>query len=1467
MYQYCGNPGRDFMSGRAQWRDGKPVIPTESLTSGSEIADWLSVGPFPIEEARRFLRDQGIGRLDTVDADYLNGERQVRPIEGMQHANRHLASGSCAWQRLPAEALGALGSVYPQFEFSVAYAATYLLAETDCVVAFRIGGTGGLNRSPRLSTVQVMLDGVVIGRGDSVCFAQVSAGEHCLLAKAAGGAHRGDVAWTLQVEAQKLPAVDGVALGLARLNGFWQGDEQNPRAEVEVVVANAGAEAADVELTASLRDGEAGPAKTTRVEAGACRTVRLSTPVGSLAAGDDAVVIVTGAGLNAEASCVIPVKPDYGVLHIMEGFHCDPVWVSDQHHYNLECLENVRQLLDGCVADAGYRGFVHEIDYLKSFVDEYPDYRTLIFESIRNGQMNVGSSYSEPNENNCSGEAIIRNILYGYGYHRKFLGGDPGIYHAWDVFGHTPQLSQILKKSGLSGALWSKDVVGVPPMALHMSPDGTALPHIRTPYGWQTMNIDHLRASLAPVLAEKCSYGINRHLVVDCGDFTCPTGWMVGHTDEMAESYPKAVMTGPEAFLKGVLEEDGAKLPLTSRNITQYHVGTFLSRSELKVANRLGENALASAEKWATVAALMGAQYPDLPIDKAWRQLLFGQHHDALSGTPCDVSYLDLMVGYREALDLATDVVRQATKLIADAVKRPADGTPLVVFNPLNWSRTGLVTACLPEGVANATVTTADGEEVASTATDGSVTFCASDVPSVGYATFVLRPKSDAPAAPKAVAEPILENEFWQITLDPARGGGIVSLIDKATGEELVDVSAGPTNDLVALRELNLRHEPSWEFWTTGDRHHASQYKAKVTVEQTALGQKAVITGELNTVCTYVRTLEVRNGDPVIRASVKLENYAGEDDLFVVTVNPALEGSLPTFEDKFSSLATLRGQRKFDYRTWRMDRFSHCGINPVYNWVDAGWSARIDAGSASSLNLGAMGLITSHDASVRDRLADLLKSFVQAGVTCTPLYDDDDVDRWADLRERYPHGQWQDNVVGRREDLPFTAQWMAVSVDGDNAYVEGLLAGVPEARKALDAQQAGAGWGMVIAEDSDVPEPWGTVPVVILSAKSMEALRGAVSWIGGQLAEDGRIRIPAEADLRKEPGKVSERGLAILSTGTGAAAMEPDGTLTLLLTHTANWSDTHLGRKLIPEHRSMVYHYGFLPHEGSWRDSDLVRAGYEINVPMDAVLPEGAGGALPESQSFLSVDDEGVVVTAMKPAGNPVASFESAASNPKQGVVVRAYNADGRGSHAALKLAATIASAESVNLMEEAQGDVPVENGAAPMEHRPVRRGDAEARTGRHGRIRTAGSSGRERARVTRSGAATGSTTSARTRWDTFPVGIYLEGEPAVGERGRQLPDGASHPCRRQQQPDGCVRERSRADQRARLVDGDAVRDPVRPRSEGALGQGRRRPPWAARLTSDWFVRRWNSAGRSTSTCSKRAARQTSSSREVAAVA
>ena len=231
--------------------------------------------------------------------------------------------------------------------------------------------------------------------------------------------------------------------------------------------------------------------------------------------------------------------------------------------------------------------------------------------------------YNQPNELTSSPEGIVRNMLYGQLYHRDVLGRICDVYGPGDVFGHFNQMSQVSAKGGCNGVYWGKHIFGFPPAFRHVSPDGTNLIHIRGGIN---------RDAAMQMDLTTCMGGGNSNAVPGIPGY--PVDGDLSWTEDCA---PKGEYQVFSDFRKDLqqderrIEEQGKNSPfvMISRDMSLYHAGTALTRMDLKQANRMGENLLISAEKFATMASLLGAQYPEKALDKAWRQLLCGQHHDS----------------------------------------------------------------------------------------------------------------------------------------------------------------------------------------------------------------------------------------------------------------------------------------------------------------------------------------------------------------------------------------------------------------------------------------------------------------------------------------------------------------------------------------------------------------------------------------------------------------------------------------------------------------------------------------------------------------------------------------------------------------------------------------------------------------------------------------------------------------------
>lgn len=992
--------------------------------------------------------------------------------------------------------------------------------------------------------------------------------------------------------------------------------------------------------------------------------------------------------------------------YLVPGFHSDVVWLEDQRDYAVALLSDVDQNLQICRMDPGYGVFLHELTYLKPYIDLHPESRAEIRRLIRQKRVGTGGSHSQPTEAVVSGEGLLRNILYGRLYHEGQLGDRPRIYMPWDVFGHSAQLGQILRKSRFDGCIWSKDIRGALAVFHHLSLDGEPFLFKRMGYWFDAWEPQRFLDSVEAFYTEIEGMGLSADCRLDATDFKPPSSWFAGRCQELAEREHQIIVSGKghEMWLDDTLNDvksGRARIPTTARDYEWHHQGTALSRIEFKICNRLAENLLIEAEKLATFAWLLGAEYPDRALDKAWRQVLFNQHHDGITGPCCDRAYLDLMLGYREALELASEVRDRAAAALADTVDtsslRPG-GRQVVVFNSMNWARREPVTVSVEfeQATAGFEVSGPEGRVPAQLLrgernpegllTSAEILLIPDQVPGLGYSTYEIAPKGHEASVERPLPGITIENEFFRVTADPTHGG-LTSIYDKVTGREVLDPEKGFGNELIALEEKPDRGEPGWECYTTGPRRMGREYAAKVTAYGGPACQRLVISGEMKD-CGREQIVRLYPGVPRIEFETRLIGYKGEHDLFVVAFPTSVEGAEPVFEERFGATVKRKSRGKFDYRFHQWRNYSDCGARRALQWVDLSGSAWLSFDDGRSLAIGMTNIVTAHNAAAEEACGVLQQALIRCGVPVTPSYDDCDWPR----RSKLPA---EDSLMPPPDDFNRdlnlgTSFRVTIMEAGDNTYAASVLGQLtPADRESVEELLSQPNGGAMLLYDHAMPSDWPALPVLLIGAPDGAALVKLCRALARDL-EDGIMELPTESCGVEGPLQASDYGVALLNFGNPLNSVENDNTMVLFLMHTAAWGGTPWGKDrldwfLVPEHKTHVFHYALFPHEGDWRSAGVTRQGYAFNNPLVAVPTEASDGPLPTVGQFLEVSGGGIV-TAVKPRGNPTAGFSGQPHCREDGVIVRAYEPHGHATAAVCAAPWPLLGGRRCNLIEEPYG-------------------------------------------------------------------------------------------------------------------------------------------------------------------------------------
>ena len=141
--------------------------------------------------------------------------------------------------------------------------------------------------------------------------------------------------------------------------------------------------------------------------------------------------------------------------------------------------------------------------------------------------------------------------------------------------------------------------------------------------------------------------------------------------------------------------------------------------------------------------------------------------------------------------------------------------------------------------------------------------------------------------------------------------------------------------------------------------------------------------------------------------------------------------------------------------------------------------------------------------------------------------------------------------------------------------------------------------------------------------------------------------------------------------------------LRLSLLRSPEWPDPHA------DEGHHEFTYALYPHAGNWREAHTVQQGYELNYPLLTIAVANHQGLLPASHSFLSLEGENVVLTALKKA------------EESDDLIVRFYEWAGKEADVRLHFSSGIESASETNLIEDLGGPLAVQGASVTVHTKP----------------------------------------------------------------------------------------------------------------------------------------------------------------------
>jgi alpha-mannosidase len=1108
------------------------------------------------------------------------------------------------------------------------------------------------------------------------------------------------------------------------------------------------------------------PLRIEGLEAGASRTVEVPVAVAAPHGPGSTLpvtVIAESPDTRAELGTMLTAAEPGWTIWMVSHFHYDPVWWNTQGQFTQSRLllpgedgrlpdvrtafELVKLHLDTARADPDYKFVLAEIDYLKPYFDTHPEDRADLRALMAEGRIElVGGNYNEPNTNLTGAESTIRNAIYGLAQQRDVLGGDP--HSAWmlDAFGFDPGYPGLMAAAGLTTSAWARGpfhqwgplrTVGdntrmqFPTEFEWLSPDGHGLvtSYMANHYGagWgihQAPDLATAKAEVLGQLATLAPVAATRNVLLPVGaDHVIPARWATALHRDFAARYlwPRCVTALPREFFAAVAEEvadRGGWLTPQTRDMNPVYPGKDVSYIDTKQAQRAAEVATLDGERLATLAWLAGAGYPAASLDKAWRQLVFGAHHDAITGTESDQVYLDLLGGWREAFERGDAARREAAGHLASLAdthppaRLAAGARPVVVFSTVSWPRSGLATItlglaepgtpwlALSDETGTGVPFLAEGvrRHADGTLAEATITFRAADVPALGYRTYWVSP-AEGPGAAGWASAPgtVIRNEAFAAEADPARGGTLTRIVDQRSGTELL---RGPGNELVLQPEYDYHPrwgEGPWLLSPKGPGTGSAGVPATLRTERCPIGSRLVATFSLGGLRVSQETI-LWDGVDRVEFRTHVDGTIGQDALLRVRFPADVPGALPVYQCATSVVGRPFGTADADAaeHAFTLD-------NPAHEWFGLGSAARVRAGGhAWPLGVAEVimpaGLATpagptapaTPRGDVRAAVRRLAAALAGQGVTSTCSQPDGPRYGALDVDSNVPDCRI---ALGGPDVNPWTARLIAALGPGEAGELAARLAAgarvwVPAARPR------GSGPDPDVRGDRDLP-------VLIVAGPDLAA---AVTALADDLASP-----EIAADL-VGPGSpdppLAGHCVALLNRGTPSSLVTTDGTLYIGLMRASSawpagvWIDGE--RRAMPDgssfawqHWSHTFEYALVAGDGDWREAGFTAAGQEYNHDLLGCETGVHSGPLPAAASLLEVTGP-AMITALKPRGNPLAAGRP--WQPRREVTVRLRDGDGQPGPAWVRLFTGLGTARLTSLLEDTDGPpLPLVDGAAEV--------------------------------------------------------------------------------------------------------------------------------------------------------------------------
>ncbi len=401
-------------------------------------------------------------------------------------------------------------------------------------------------------------------------------------------------------------------------------------------------------------------------------------------------------------------------LHIIPHSHWDREWYMPFEKHRVHLVELFDDLIATMEQNPDYTYYHMDGQYIaiEDYLEIRPYMKDRLQKLVRDGRIKIGPWYVLQDEYLTSGEANVRNMLYGIRLCREFGAEPVSCGYFPDAFGNVSQAPQIVRGFGFDNAVFGRgvnDIISIDDAngGVQIKREGITTSELiwRAPDGSEIIGVlmanwycnamelptdpEKLRQKIERISASAEKVALTDHLLGMNGCDHQPVQTDLHDVIRLANEVQNEIEVKQSNFDDYIASIRPSKdiFPVYEGEINgQLSSGscplicTASAHIDIKQDNHDVQHLLERiAEPLSASAMIFGGEYKQDLFLYAWKKLMQNHPHDSICACSCDEVYDEMKVRFQKALACGEQLRDDSLRYLAEQIDTQIDGEKAII--------------------------------------------------------------------------------------------------------------------------------------------------------------------------------------------------------------------------------------------------------------------------------------------------------------------------------------------------------------------------------------------------------------------------------------------------------------------------------------------------------------------------------------------------------------------------------------------------------------------------------------------------------------------------------------------------------------------------------------------------------------------------------------------------------------------